>query len=307
VSDAPLLACERARIDVAGVPLLEGLSFQTRGRHVGLVGAWSPLFAVLCAEARVASGQILIGGRDATRAVAEGTVGLALFEPGLPSGWKVREYLRRNAELSGITPSAARIAADGILAELGLATLSKRTLGSLSPVERRAVLITHACLGNPPVVALDRPLARIDETSQHWLRQFIETISTRHRLVVSVEADLPPTAEHALLHHLDEVLVLERGCLVAQGPASKFAAAGERYLVTVSRHAAAVVERLSTAGLTVEVVDDAGIARSPSDAAPIADAARLLVRLASAGDTAPLLEASLELEAPLIELVPLAR
>ncbi|MEB2324914.1 MAG: hypothetical protein OZ921_20540, partial [Sorangiineae bacterium] len=77
MSDAPLLLLDAARIDAGGAVLLDGVSCGSSAPELGLVGAWSPLFALLGGQATLASGRAEIGGAPARLAASSGRVGLA--------------------------------------------------------------------------------------------------------------------------------------------------------------------------------------------------------------------------------------
>jgi len=304
---AALLSLERARIDVEGAPLAENLSVVSRGQRVALVGDWRALFSLLGAQASMASGRAQIDGCDAAQAVASGVVGLAPFEPQLPPAWSAEQYLTWSARLTGTTAGAAKQIAKQAIDTLQLVALSARKLGTLMPMERRALMLAHARIGNPRVLALDRPLARLDEPAQRWLRELIELAGTGRGLVVSVEDAFGPGVERALVEDFDEVLTMERTDLVLQGPPASALVSSGRYLVTVLSGATELASRLVARGARVEVATDSG-APTPIDesSAPIAgNAARLVVALPEGADPGIVLVASAELGAPVVELVAL--
>jgi ABC-type Na+ transport system ATPase subunit NatA len=290
---AALLCLERARIDVEGAPLAENLSVVSRGPRVALLGDWRALFSLLGAQATLASGSAQIDGCDAVRAVASGVVGLAPYEPQLPAAWSAGQYLTWSARLTGTTESAAKQLAKQTLERLELVALSARKLGTLMPMERRALMLAHATLGDPRVLALDRPLARLDEPAQRWLRELIHRAGTDRGLVVSVEDAFAPGVERALVEDFDEALTMQRSDLVLQGsPASALSANG-RYLVTVLAGATELAARLVERGARVEITPVQG------------NAARLVVALPEGADPGIVLIASAEVGAPVVELVAL--
>lgn len=294
MTDAPLLACDDARIDAGGAPLVEGLSLATAGRRVALLGAWAPLFALVGREAELGAGRVELAGEPATRAVASGKVGLARSAPPLPPRWSAFSFLQQSARLLGFDPRRARDAARAALEALGLGRLEGRALGGLGALERRAVLIAHAALGGPEALALEAPLGALDDAAQSALRDLVERVAERRALIFSVESTLPSAAQRALIETADDVLVLEQGSLVAQGAPARALEPSRRYLVSVGRHAAR----------WVEVLGERGCRTTPAGAASD-DAARFVVDLAPSVTTDALLALSLELEAPLVELVPL--
>jgi ABC-type multidrug transport system ATPase subunit len=293
---APLLSCDGARIDSGGVPLLQGLSCVGAGNGLGLVGAWTPLFALLGREAELGAGRIEVDGADARRATALGVVGLARHEPGMPPGWSAARYLTESARLLGLSMRQSRHAAHEALDSLGLAAIGPRSLARLDPVERRALLIAHATLGAPRVLALEAPLDGLDAAAQARLLPLVDRAAAGRRLLWSVAAPAPAGAARGLLDRMDEVLVLEAGSLVAEGPPGHALAPGTRYLVTVARGASELTSQLEARGLGVRAAGEDG----PSTAA------RLIVELRVESTPNDVLSAALELSIPVLELVPLA-
>ena len=113
--------------------------------------------------------------------------------------------------------------------------------------------------------------------------------------------------EHALFEGADEVIVLAAGALVGRGPLSSFAAPGDRYLVSVLRGGPALVEQLESAGLSVAVASPSGqfVPVAGAAGSDIAEGARLVVGVPEAGTTDAIVEAALQVGAPIVELSPL--
>ncbi len=301
---APLLLCDGARIDAAGGALLEGLSCVGSGSRIALVGAWAPLFALLGREAQLAAGRVEIDGSEAARATALGVVGLARPGRGLPAKWTVARYLAESARLLGLSARDSRRSAHAALEALGLSALGPRTLARLDAVERRALFITHATLGAPRVLALEAPFDGLDPASQERLLPLVDRASAGRQLLWSVADPAPTGAARGLLERMDEVLVLEAGSLVAQGPPAHALSPGQRYLVTVAHGAAELSGQLEARGLGVQAAGAGGRALPFNAAEP---SARLIVDLGADATPNDVLAAALELSVPVLELVPLAR
>lgn len=297
---APLLSCDGARIDAGGVALLEGLSCVGTGDTLGLVGAWAPLFALLGREAELGAGRVEVDGVDAVRATALGVVGLARHEPGLPASWTAVRYLTESARLLGLSARESRRAAHAALTRLGIDALGLRTLGRMDAVERRAVLVAHATLGAPRVLALEAPLSGLEPAAQDRLLPLLDRAAAGRRLLWSVADPAPTGTERGLLDRTDDVLVLEAGSLVAEGPPSHALPHGQRYLVTVAKGARELAGQLEARGLGVRQADqDPRLAVMPDT--------RLIVDLGTDATPNDVLAAALELSIPVLELVPLAR
>lgn len=301
-----LLSCESVRIDFDGAALLDGLSCSSSADRLGLVGDWSPLFRVLGSQAVVSAGRLFVHGAAAGEAVQQGSVGLAVCDPPLPPDLRAAEYLAASASLLGLGRADARRAASGVLERLGLTSLAPRKLAQLGVPERRALLLLHAMLGEPPVLALETPLAGLDDAAGAWLLELVFRAAFEKRLIVSVANAAPSGPERALLDRAAELMVLGAGSLLRQGPPAEALAPARRVLVTVLRRAPALAQRLSEDGAVVHVTQASGVlARFPREGlADLGEAARLLVELPEGGAADLVLAAALATEAPIVELVP---
>ena len=294
MSRAPLLLVEGARIDVGGAPLCDGLGAVSEADRVGLVGDWSALFALLGARGRLVRGRAEIAGVPAERAVASGQVGLALSDVPLPGAASARDYLEASARLAGFSRRLAVDASRHALGELGLDALAGRRIRDLGQLERRGLALAHAALGNPSALVLEAPLDHLDEASSGVVAGWVERAAAGRRLLVSARHTGMATPERGLFDGLEEILVLRPGGLLSQGPPAETLSGCERYLVVVRSRGAELKEALLARGVeaTLEAQDGAG--------------ARLWVELRAPGALDLVRDVVVELEAPLIELTPLA-
>jgi ABC-type multidrug transport system ATPase subunit len=304
----PLLSCESARIDLSGELAIDGLSGDSAGGSVGLVGPWGGLFGVLARSGRVCAGRIQVGGHDAEAAVANGTVGLALFEPGLPRRWSVRQYLQASAQLAGLSDRDAEAEARSALDRCQVSWLAGTKLGDLPPVQQRLVVVLHATLGSPPILALERPFSGLDEGSQRQLAEAIARATAERRLLVSVGQATPGSVERSVLDGLDEVWVLGHGGLLARGSAADVLVSPNRYLVVVTREAHQLVRALAETGVRASLSNSESPAAAEPGSQTLADdrAGRLIVDLGPTQTTDVIVEAALAADAPVVELLPLS-
>jgi ABC-type multidrug transport system ATPase subunit len=294
-----LLACEAARIDVGGAPLLEGASFAVEGRTVALLGDWQALFLLFGGTARVSAGRVLVAGEDAESAAARGALGFAALDPPLPGDWTAERYVSEGLQLSGAKKRSTRETVRLSLATLGLAPIAGRRLSTLAPAERRALVIALAGIESPPVLAIQDPFAGLyDEPSRQFLAAVMERARAGRSLLLSSSAPPQTGVEHALLAASDQALSYDAGTPVAVGTFADLTAPGDHYLVSVTEHGSEFAERLSTAGIEAKPIN-------PGALAPLGTA-RLLVKLTEPGATRALIDAALEAGAPIIELRPLA-
>lgn len=298
-SDPATLLANQARIDLARQPLVAQLNVQSTGSRLALLGDWSALFRLLSGEAELSGGVLLIGGAHVPAGVQQGRIGVMRLDPLLPSAWSAEHLLTSSAELCGMTKKSAERAAYKTLDTLGLLGLSTKRLGHLQAVERRALLVAHALLTDPQVLCLEQPLAGLDTGSEQLLLAVIERAVGRRRLIVAL-GDLSLSAgDRELYTRSDDHLRLSAGVVVTESPD---AAPSSRVTATVCRNHHAFAEALARRGLRAHATHEAGIL-SALTSAHAGPAWRYLVQL-SDGSTAGILDAALETDAGLLELLP---
>lgn len=301
MSDAPTLEAKAARIDLLGQPLLARLELTSNAERLALLGDWSALFRVLSGEAELTAGSLRIAGVEVPRGVVEGSVGLMRLDSLLPGAWTSEQFLASSAELAGTPRDAAPKLAFETLEQLGLVELASRRLAHLPPAERRAVLIAHAVLTNPRVLCLENPLAGLDTHAENCVLAVIGHASADRRLLVSINDPKSSPGSRQLVQSCSERLRLAAGVVL---PELEKEQPTSRVTATVSRNHQAFAAALSARGLTHHATHEAGMlnALTSNAAGPCW---RYLVELPG-GSSAPVLDAALETEAGLVELVPIS-
>lgn len=290
-----LLRADGARIAAGGSVLLEGLTVDVDGDTVGLLGAaWSALTRLLSREASLEGGTVRVLGVDAEAAVPSNHVGLSRAGVPVPGELRVVQFLDASARMTGtVSWSAARVSRT-TLTRLGMAALSKRRLSTLNDTERRAVVIAQAVLGDPRVLVLETPLAGLDATAAASIRTLIERAREGRKLIVTAEAIGATGPEAELLHGAGRVAVLAGPRLVATGAPADVLSPTPRYVLWTTRAASALAAALAARG----VASDLELATGDPEGA-----GRLVVTLGHEG-TAGIVEASLLVSAPIVELLP---
>jgi ABC-type multidrug transport system ATPase subunit len=289
-SEPATLELRDVTIRRAGSALLSTLSLRAEADHVGLIGDWEPLFQALTGRAQLAAGSAQIMGCELSHALARGVVGFAPCDPPLPGSFSALEYLRHAARLSH--GSRARALADSkrALELYQLGDLATRQLSQLATFECRALGIACASLGAPPVLCLETPLRGLDAEPADYIARLCSEAAKRSRIIVSATFPRSPSPEHALLEACQELYVLSRGALVAQGAPSPILAPSTRYLLSVSgAKAASFSGVLQAAGCRLSERGGAG---------------RYLVELPENGTSDLLLDAALASELVVLELQP---
>lgn len=301
MSETATLEAKAARIDLFGQPLLARLELTSHAERVALLGDWSALFRLFSGEAELAGGTLHVAGVSVPLGVEQGKVGLMRLDPLLPGTWSGEQLLSNSAELAGTPKKAASKLAFRTLEQLGLAGLAARRLAHLPLAERRALLVAHAVLTDPRVLCLEQPLLGLDTHAEQAVLGVIERACSGRRLLVAVsDPELSPGSRQ-LVHSCTERLRLSAGVVL---PELDNAPAAARVTATVCRNHQAFAAALGQRGLTARATHEASMLDALTS--PVAGPCwRYLVEL-PAGSTAPILDAALETEAGLVELIPLA-
>lgn len=234
-----------------GRPILDrvGLALR-RGRILGVVGpngaGKSTLLRLIYRYLRPQAGQVLLDGADIwampARAVAR-RVAAVLQEQPTDFALTVREIvaLGRAPHRQGLARGGARDAAiiDAALVRLRLTGFAGRSFGTLSGGERQRVMIARALAQEPELLVLDEPTNHLDIRHQLEALALIRDLGLT--IVVSLH-DLNLAAQAC-----DEVLLLDRGRAVAQGPPAAAltpATLSPAFAVTVRQDRLALADRL---------------------------------------------------------------
>jgi ABC-type molybdenum transport system ATPase subunit/photorepair protein PhrA len=299
LSDATLEA-KGARIDLLGQPLLARLDLRSDAERVALLGDWSALFSLLSGEAELAAGTLRMVGVPVPLGVEQGTVGLVRLDPLLPGTWNAEQLLTSSAELAGTPRKSARKLAFKTLEQLGLAELAARRLAHLHLAERRALLVAHAVLTDPRVLCLEDPLAGLDTHAEQTVIAVLERACQGRRFLIAVSNPERSPGSRQLVDACHERLRLATGVVI---PELDGTPAASRVTATVCRNHQAFARALDRRGIKAHATHEAGM-QAPLTSVFAGPCWRYLVEL-PAGSTAPVLDAALETEAGLVELIPL--
>jgi ABC-2 type transport system ATP-binding protein len=249
---------------------VDGLTFRVEpGRIVGFLGpngaGKSTTLRILLGLAAPTAGTATIDGRryrdlvDPVRcvgAVLEGST----FHPGRSA----RDHLRWVALAAGL--AHARV--PDVLGLVGLLDAADRRVGSYSQGMRQRLALACALLGEPRVLVLDEPANGLDPQGIRWLRDLLRAGADEGRTILVASHILAEVAQT-----VDDVVILHRGRLVAQGPLEGLTGeAGVRVRTSARQRLASalaarghLVERdgedgLLVRGATVDEVGDAAAA-----------------------------------------------
>lgn len=81
----------------------------------------------------------------------------------------------------------------------------------LSGGQRQTVAIARAILGRPPVLLMDEPTSAMDNRSEMHIKQQLAQLKSSETLILI-------THKTSMLDVVDRVIVMEKGCVIADGP-----------------------------------------------------------------------------------------
>lgn len=166
-------------------------------------------------------GEVLIEGRDAAGLSRRELARLAALVPQIPEtppGLTVAEYvlLGRTPYLGyfGSESTEDRIAAQRALDRLDLRPLRDRFLTSLSGGELQRAVLARALAQDAPILLLDEPTTALDLGRQQQALELVHGLRDAGLTIVSTMHDLTLAGQYA-----DRLVLLDRGAVVADGPA----------------------------------------------------------------------------------------
>ncbi|BCB73989.1 hypothetical protein GCM10022251_12030 [Phytohabitans flavus] len=193
---------------------VDGLSFAVpRGSIVGFLGPngsgkTTTLRTVLGLTVPTA-GRAMVEGRPyAALPEPARVIGAVLDAAQFHPGRTGRDHLRVFAKAAGVSRSRV----DVLLRLVGLDEAAGRRVRGYSLGMRQRLSLATALLGDPRILILDEPANGLDPQGIRWLRDFLRDRRDEGRTVLVSSHVLSEVAQV-----VDEVLVLHRGRLVAQG------------------------------------------------------------------------------------------
>ena len=166
----------------------------------------------------------------------------ARFHPGR-SG---RNHLRVLAPTAGANDRRV----DELLGEVGLGEVARQPVGEYSMGMRQRLALAAAMLGNPDYLILDEPANGLDPEGIRWLRTFLRDFAASGRAAF-ISSHLLNEIEATA----DDIVVINRGRLLAQLPMSELNLGEGTTRARVSDVAAAV-RALAAVGADVETAAD---------------------------------------------------
>ncbi|MBK3756845.1 ABC transporter ATP-binding protein [Stutzerimonas frequens] len=216
---------------------LDGVSFTaTQGRFTALLGpngaGKSTLIALLTRLYDLQQGQIRIAGFDLrdTPRKALARLGVVFQQSTLDLDLTVEQNLRYHAALHGMPRAVANECIELELQRQQLGERRRSKVRELNGGHRRRVEIARALMHRPELLLLDEASAGLDPASRQALNQHVRMLCQEQGMSVLWTTHLLDEVRAD-----DDLLVLNRGRLVAQGRAAELATEGEDLAASFAR------------------------------------------------------------------------
>jgi len=218
----------------AGEPVLNDVSFEAHpGQTVALLGATgsgkTTIINLLPRFYDVSEGRVLVDGNDVRDVKVESLrshIGIVLQETTLFSG-TIRDNIafgRSDASLDDVIAAAKAAAADDFIMgfPLGYDTVVGERGSTLSGGQKQRIAIARALLLNPRILILDDSTSSVDLETEYRIQQALDLLMKgRTSFVIAQRISTVVNA--------DQILVLERGRVVARGTHEELLESSEIY------------------------------------------------------------------------------
>jgi ABC-2 type transport system ATP-binding protein len=183
------------------------------------------LIRMLLGLTQASSGTMSLLGRPvpAERAAALARVGAIVEEPRFHAHLTGRENL---SVIAAAREKAAHDRIDGALARVGLSQRADERVKRYSLGMRQRLGVARSLLADPELLILDEPTNGLDPAGIHEFRDMIRGFVAEGRTVL-LSSHLLDEVEKIC----DEVAIVDRGRVVAQGPIASLAAAGKKTIL----------------------------------------------------------------------------
>ncbi len=239
---------------------LDGLSFSVRrGEIFGLLGpnggGKTTLFRILATLLTPRSGTARVAGHDVVRepqAVRE-NIGVVFQAPSLDGKLTVRENMRHQGHLYGMSGSVLEARMDEMLDRVAMRTRENDRVDALSGGMKRRVDLAKGLMHRPALVLLDEPTTGLDPGARIDLWEHLAAARAEDGLSVLVTTHLMEDADRC-----DRLLIVDRGRIVAlDTPEALREGVGGDVVVARTRDPRGLAEEVRRRfAEDVEVVDD---------------------------------------------------
>jgi spermidine/putrescine ABC transporter ATP-binding subunit len=204
------------------------------GEFVSLLGASgsgkSTLLKLIAGLEQASSGQILLGGVDATRLPSEKRdIGMVFQDYALFPTMTVADNIAFPLRMRKVAAAEQRERVAKVAGMVGIEALLTRRPTQLSGGQQQRVAIARAIVFNPKILLLDEPLSALDKNLREQTKGEIKALHERLGVtIIYVTHD-----QSEALAMSDRIAVLDQGRIVAVGtPSRLYSAPKSAFLAT---------------------------------------------------------------------------
>ena len=250
-----LLAASSVRVDVAGIPALDGLSLETTGDRVLVVGAARALFEAAAGLRTPERGEILIEGMAPLAAVRAGIAAGAPLDPPMPPRWTVFQYASWSARLAGHARGDAGTGSRPmLLARMELSAMRNSKLGAAATAVRRATVVAAALATGAGTILLEDPLPGLpEESARAFARLVVKALADWRTAFFTARVIL----ESPVALASDEAVVIDGSQVIAQSAPTTIATLERTLALRVSGDVDTFAREVQTKGGSVIITANA--------------------------------------------------
>jgi ABC-2 type transport system ATP-binding protein len=213
------------------------------------------------------AGTVTVGGRP-YRSLQRPllSMGALLDARAVHSGRSAQDHLLAIALSNGI----ARTRVQEVLDLVGLQRVADKRAGGFSLGMSQRLGIAAALLGDPPVLMFDEPVNGLDPDGVRWIRTLLKTLAAEGRTVFLSSHLMSEMAQTA-----DQLIIIGRGQLIAQGTLAEVLSTGPGGIVCVRcADAAQLAQLLERRGAGVDPQPDGTLQITGVNADEVGELAR---------------------------------
>lgn len=247
-----LLTAEDLTKRYKNVVALAGVSLSITEGITGLLGengaGKSTAIKIFLGLIHPTSGSATVLGEDASKSVGvRARLGYMPEHDCLPTHVSAAEFLTHIAEVSGLSPKAARTRAADTLRHTGLFEEQYRAMGGYSTGMKQRVKLAQALVHDPAVVFLDEPTAGLDPLGREEMLALIRKTHREFGISILLSSHLMADVERTC----DRILLLQSGRLVQSGEVEDFTTETATVFIEVDSNRDRLVAALEIRGVVV--------------------------------------------------------
>jgi ABC-2 type transport system ATP-binding protein len=214
---------------------LRGLSFSLNaGRILGFLGpngaGKTTAIRILTTILEPSAGRFLVDGIGSDEPVRlRSRIGVLPESLGFPKSMTGTEFVTYYGRLYGLPTAAARYKAKQMIEAVGLQQRARSLIGTYSRGMRQRLGIARALINDPAVVFLDEPTLGLDPQGQQELLKLVRWIARERGAGVILCSHQLADVEAVC----DDVVILNTGTVVAQGPVADVIGSADQQAVRV--------------------------------------------------------------------------